>query len=90
MSLFKKLLDNDSSNGLLEESGNDPDSGVGSVGIRNDEIVMEHEELTDAEDEENAESVEFKFKEMTDTEGEGGSDSDYVENVQHEVLLLSL
>ncbi|KAI3680529.1 hypothetical protein L6452_35301 [Arctium lappa] len=72
--------------GLLDEIGNNPDSGLRSVGIRNDEIVMEQEELSDSEDEEIAESVEFECEEMTDTEGEGDSDSDHVEDVQNEDL----
>lgn len=73
--------------GLLDGIGNDPDSGSrSSVGIGNDEIVMEQEELSDSEDEEIAESVEFECEEMTDTEGEGGSDSDHVEDVQNEDL----
>lgn len=72
--------------GLLEEYGNDPDSGSRSVGIRNDDIVMEQEELSDSEDEEIAESVEFECEEMTDTEGEGGSDSDPVDDIQNEDL----
>lgn len=67
-------------NGLVEENGNNPSS----PGARNDEIVMEQEELSDSEDEEMAESVEFECEEMTDTEGEGGSDSDHLENVQNE------
>ncbi|KVH89615.1 hypothetical protein Ccrd_008384, partial [Cynara cardunculus var. scolymus] len=72
--------------GLLDEIVNDPDSGSRSVGIRNDEIVMEQEELSDSEDEEIAETVEFECEEMTDTEGEGGSDSDHIEDVQNEDL----
>ncbi|GJW60828.1 Myb-like protein [Tanacetum coccineum] len=70
--------------GLLEENGNDHDSGDRSVGIRNDEIVMEQEELSDSEDEDVEEGVEFECEEMTDSEGEGGSDSDHAENVQNE------
>lgn len=69
---------------LLEDNGNDHDSGDRSVGIRDDEIVMEQEELSDSEDEEVEEGVEFECEEMTDSEGEGGSDSDHAENVQNE------
>ncbi|KAL9998939.1 putative transcription factor MYB-HB-like family [Helianthus debilis subsp. tardiflorus] len=72
------------SHDLAKENGNDPDFGPGSVGGGHDEIVMEQEELSDSEDDDVEESVEFECEEMTDSEGEGGSDSDRVENVQNE------
>ncbi|KAK9059067.1 hypothetical protein SSX86_021686 [Deinandra increscens subsp. villosa] len=74
------------SHGLAEANENDPDLGPSSVGARHDGIVMEQEELSDSEDDEVAASVEFECEEMTDTEGEGGSDSDHVENMQNEDL----
>ncbi|XP_076881578.1 uncharacterized protein LOC143529735 [Bidens hawaiensis] len=74
------------SHGLAEDNGNVPDLGPGPVGGRHDEIVMEKEELSDSEDDDVAESVEFECEEMTDTEGETGSDSDHVENAQDDSL----
>lgn len=62
----------------------EPDAEENGNGNGNDEIVMEQEELSDSEDEEIAESVEFECEEMTDSEG--GSDSDHAENVQNEEL----
>ncbi|KAL4563044.1 hypothetical protein LXL04_027075 [Taraxacum kok-saghyz] len=56
--------------------------GIGDSGVGNDGIVMEQEELSDSEEVEEDESVEFECEEMTDSEG--GSDSDHFENVQNQ------
>ncbi|XP_059624204.1 uncharacterized protein LOC132267146 [Cornus florida] len=46
------------------------------------EIVMEQEELSDSE-EEVEECVEFECEEMADSEGEGGSDSEQIVDIQN-------
>ena len=53
------------------------------------EIVMEQEELSDS-DEENEENVEFECEEMTDSEGDEGSGCEETTEMQNEVTMLLL
>lgn len=53
------------------------------------EIVMEQEELSDS-DEENEENVEFECEEMADSEGEEGSGCEQIAEVQAKVISLFL
>ena len=63
---------------------------LGDIGDQsNPGIVMEQEELSDS-DEENEENVEFECEEITDSEGDEGSGCEQITDTQIEVKLLFL
>ncbi|PON43914.1 ATPase, F1 complex, gamma subunit [Parasponia andersonii] len=64
--------------------GNNIDGYVDDMGDQSHpEIVMEQEELSDS-DEENEENVEFECEEMTDSEGDEGSGCEEITEMQNE------
>ncbi|XP_052179649.1 uncharacterized protein LOC127792979 isoform X2 [Diospyros lotus] len=78
----KKL--NSAAQALVASNNNSSTYGVNDGGDQPPlEIVMEHEELSDSE-EEIGEQVEFECEEMDDSEGDEGSDSEHMIDVQNE------